>query len=66
MSTKPVLIELMADTAKITIVDAEVVFEYYRKNKLLNLNAYTGYSVKHGGFLDSAVIKRALEVARNV
>jgi hypothetical protein len=66
MSTKPVLIELMADTAKITIVDAEVVFEYYRKNKLLNLNASIGYSVKHGGFLDSAVIKRALEVARNV
>jgi hypothetical protein len=66
MSTKPALIEMMANTAKITIGDAEVVFEYYRKNKFLKLNAYTGYSVKDGGFLDSAVIKRALEVARNV
>ena len=66
MSTKPTLVELMANTAKITLNDAEVVFEYYRKNKLLKLNAYTGYSVKDGGFLDSAVIKRALEVAHNV
>lgn len=49
----------------ITKAEAWKVFELYKKMKLVKRDIVNArYNVKHGGFLDREVIRRALEQAR--
>jgi hypothetical protein len=43
--------------------DAETVFRFYKKNKLVKRDSAPEYKVKHGAFWDHAIINRALELA---
>ena len=54
-------VQTLMERGKISKVDAEKVFVLYKKLKLVKLHAANGeYKVKHGGYLDEAVIVRAL------
>jgi hypothetical protein len=45
----------------LTMAEAEKVFAYYKKHKLVTRDAVMGeYKVKHGAFLDREVIRNAL------
>jgi hypothetical protein len=50
----------------VTAADAAIVLALYRKMKLVTSSAHDGIQVKHGGFLDRAVIRRALKQAKRI
>jgi hypothetical protein len=57
-------IEVLMKQGGISKPEAEKVYEYYRKNKLIKRDAILGrISVKHGQFLDRDVILRALSLS---
>lgn len=56
-------IALLADRGDINLSDAEVVFDRYKQARALNLkdqHVMGVITVRHGGFLDRDVIRRAL------
>ena len=50
----------------ITAAEAVRVLAVYRKMKVVTSSAHDGIKVKHGGFLDRAVIRRALAQAKRI
>lgn len=59
MNAKQALIEAIQRQANITNEQAEVVFAVYKKAKALKVSV-RGVELAHGGFMDRAVILRAL------
>jgi hypothetical protein len=62
MTTKPDFIDLIASQGALDTPDAERVFEYYRRRKILKATASHGYQIVHGAYLDQDVITRALGI----
>ena len=61
------MIESIMTLGHITNQQAVAVFNLYLQEKLIvtkHAHHGGGYQVKHGSFLDSAVIKRAVKMAR--
>lgn len=57
-------VETLRSLGGITKADAEQVFGYYVKRRLVKRDAVNGtYSVKHGSYLDPDVILRAVRLA---
>ena len=55
-------IEVLMKQGGISKVEAEKVYQTYRKMKIVKMDAVNGrIDVKHGGFLDRDVIRRALQ-----
>lgn len=53
-------VEALQRQGEVSREDAEHVFAVYRRYRLVKLDAVQGvYRVKHGGFLDQDVIRRA-------
>jgi hypothetical protein len=58
------LIELLAETAEISLDDAEKVAAIYKRHKVVKRDAMMGkYLFKHGAFLDKETILHALSVS---
>ena len=56
-------IDYCMEHAKLDRKEAEKVLAYYVKHKLVKLDAVTGqFHVKHGQFLDSCVLRRAVDM----
>jgi hypothetical protein len=56
-------IECIQGIAKCTQVEAEKVLKIYQKEKLVKLGWNDGqFRMKHGGFMDAKVIRRAIEL----
>ncbi len=56
-------IECIQDIAKCTKVEAEKVLNIYQKERLVKLGWNDGqFHMKHGGFMDAKVIRRAIEI----
>lgn len=57
-------IELVMNAGKCSKDEAEKVFNLYRKEKFIKLDAVGGtYKVKHGQFWDYEVLQRAIAMA---
>lgn len=63
MNAKQALIEAFQRQANITAEQAEAVFAVYKKAKALKFSI-RGIELTHGGFMDRAVILRALSQAK--
>ena len=58
------LINILANAALISTGDARIVADYYIKHKIAKLSYNDGQTTfKHGAFLETHVIKRALKQA---
>lgn len=58
-------VRTLMEMGSITKVQAEIVFNVYRKLKLVKRDVVNAvYTVKHGAYLDRDVIRRALEQGR--
>lgn len=66
MLNKPDFIKLLADNGQIMLRDAERVFNFYKKNKILKVNPSHGYEIKHGAYLESIVINNAVNYVNRV
>jgi hypothetical protein len=59
-------IETLKELGKITQEQAEKVFDYYLKHKLIKRDVAMGkYNVKNGAYLDKEVIERAAQLVEN-
>ena len=63
---EPEFLAKLEKNGGITAADAAIVLALYRKMKLVTSNPHDGIRVKHGGFLDRAVIRRALKQAKRI
>jgi hypothetical protein len=61
--TKDTAIKYMV-THGLNQAEAELVFNYYVKNKIFKYNAHDGYTLIHGAYFDRDVLVRALQEAR--
>ena len=58
------LIQILADTAEISLEDAEKVAAIYKKNKVVKRDAFHGrYLFKHGAFIEKETILNSLSIA---
>lgn len=53
----------LAECGDITEAEAQTVFKFYKKNKMVKRDSFPSYHVKHGAFLNPEIINRALELA---
>lgn len=56
------LVQIISDDGSIPLQDAQLVFDTYKRMKLVYVNPSHGYEVKHGGIFDKETINRALKV----
>jgi hypothetical protein len=59
--TRDAFIAQIAKNGGISAADAACVFALYKKMRLVKETAHDGTSIKHGAFLDRAVIRRAVK-----
>lgn len=58
------LIELLAETAEISLDDAEKVAAIYKRHKVVKRDAFHGrYLFKHGAFIEKETILNSLSLA---
>ena len=58
--TKQTAVETIATNGGIAPQDAERVFDYYAKVRILTFNAHDGYQLRHGVFFERNIIVGAL------
>ena len=63
MTTKQQMIEAIATQGAITAEASAKVLAVFIKVKAVKVTAHEGFAVTHGGFMDRAVILRALSQA---
>ena len=59
MAHRDSLIQAISDIAGISTERAERVLKVFVKVRAVTFNAHDGYQIKHGAFMDRAVILRA-------
>lgn len=62
----PKLAQTFKRIGELTDAQALAVFNFYKRNHILKFDASSGYTVRHGGFLDADVLRRAARIALEV